>query len=93
LFSFFFKPLPSPHFTYTEQAAFHSVLHSDENLARKTQKPWKVSFLIEESKKESRRAGNQEHTYGGHHDRNSLVKHGLCKNFIQNGEKKRASSC
>lgn len=49
-----------------------------------------MSFLIEESKKESRRAGNQEHTYGGHHDRNSLVKHGLCKNFIQNGGKKKS---
>lgn len=81
-----------PPLQYTEQAAFRSVLRSDENLARKIQKPRKVCFLIEESKEERRRAGNREHTYGGHHDRNSLVKHGLRKSFIQN-RKKRASSC
>lgn len=42
----------------------------------------RTSFQAEGNTRQRGRAGNQEPTYGGHHDRRSLTEHGMCKIFV-----------
>lgn len=80
--------------THTRQSADHVSLplRGARNAASETQAP-QNEFSDRGKRTKRGKAGNQEPTYGSHHDRSSLMEHWLCEIFVPSRWAGRAACC